>query len=98
MKKINFFFGLLLLMVVSGVKAQDIHFSQVLETPLFLNPANTGFFNGYFRAIANYRNQWSAMGNPYQTIGISMDGGLFKSKRRKAFMGLGFTLFNDRAG
>ncbi len=84
--------------MTSGLKAQDIHFSQVLETPLFLSPANTGFFNGYFRAIANYRNQWSAMGNPYQTIGVSLDGGLFKSKKRKAFMGLGFTLYNDRAG
>ena len=38
------------------------------------------------------------MGNPYQTIGISLDGGLFKSKKRKAFMGIGFTLFNDKAG
>jgi type IX secretion system PorP/SprF family membrane protein len=98
MKKKYFIFGLLLVGLTGGLKAQDIHFSQVLETPLFLSPANTGFFNGYFRAIANYRNQWSSMGNPYQTIGISMDGGLFKSKKRKAFMGLGFTLFNDKAG
>lgn len=98
MKKINYFLGLLLLGSIGGVKAQDIHFSQILETPLFLSPANTGFFNGYFRASANYRNQWGPMGNPYQTIGLSMDGGLFKSKRRKAFLGLGFTLYNDRAG
>ncbi len=99
MKKINYFCVLLLLFgLTSGVRAQDIHFSQVLETPLFLSPANTGFFGGYFRAIANYRNQWSSMGNPYQTLGVSLDGGLFKSKRRKAFMGIGFTLFNDRAG
>jgi type IX secretion system PorP/SprF family membrane protein len=98
MKKINIVFGLLLLGVTSGVKAQDIHFSQVFETPLFLSPANTGFYNGYFRAIANYRSQWSAMGNAFQTVAISVDGGLFRSKKRKAFLGLGLTLFNDRAG
>lgn len=83
---------------VSGLRSQDIHFSQMMETPLFVNPANTGFFNGYFRAIANYRNQWSPMGKPYQTVGVSLDGGLFKSKKRKAFVGLGLTVFNDRAG
>jgi type IX secretion system PorP/SprF family membrane protein len=98
MKKIYLFCGLLVLVLTSGVKAQDIHFSQVFETPLFLSPANTGFYNGYFRAIANYRSQWSAMNNAFQTVAVSVDGGLFKSKKRKAFLGLGFTLFNDRAG
>ncbi|MGZ3900764.1 MAG: PorP/SprF family type IX secretion system membrane protein [Bacteroidia bacterium] len=98
MKKIYFFFALLFIALSGNIKAQDMHFSQVFETPLFLSPANTGFFNGYFRAIANYRNQWSAMGKPYQTIGLSIDGGLFKSKKRKAFVGLGLTVFNDKAG
>lgn len=98
MKKIYYLLGFLVLGGIGTVEAQDIHFSQILETPLFFSPANTGFFGGYFRATANYRNQWGAMGNPYQTIGVSMDGGLFKSKRRKAFLGLGFTLYNDQAG
>lgn len=98
MKKINYLFGLLLLGSFNVMKAQDVHFSQVLETPLLVSPANTGFFNGYFRAVANYRNQWSPMGNPFQTVALSLDGGLFKSKRRKAFLGLGFTLVHDVAG
>lgn len=80
------------------MNAQDIHFSQVNETPLFLSPANTGFYNGYVRAIANYRNQWAAMNNAFQTYAFSVDGGLFKSKKRPAFMGLGLTFFNDQAG
>lgn len=78
--------------------AQDLHFSQLYEAPLYQSPANTGFFNGYVRAIANYRSQWAAMNNAFQTIAISLDGGMFKSKKRPAFMGLGFTIFNDRAG
>lgn len=80
------------------VRSQDIHFSQVYETPLMMSPANTGFYNGYFRAIANYRNQWAAMSNAFQTMGISLDGGLFKSKKRPAFMGVGLTIFSDQAG
>lgn len=80
------------------MNAQDIHFSQVNETPLFLSPANTGFYNGYVRGIINYRNQWAAMNNAFQTIAVSVDGGLFKSKKRPAFMGLGVTFFSDQAG
>jgi len=80
------------------VLAQDIHFSQVHETPLALSPANTGFYNGYVRAVVNYRNQWASMNKAFQTQGISIDGGLFKSKKRPAFMGLGLTIYTDAAG
>lgn len=98
MKKINYILSLLILAFVSDLKSQDIHFSQVLEAPLFLSPANTGFFDGYFRASVNYRNQWASMNNAFQTYALSLDGGLFKSKRRKAFMGMGLTFFTDAAG
>lgn len=99
MKRNNYFFCLILFICTNaGIFAQDIHFSQATETQLFLSPANTGFFNGYVRAIANYRNQWSAMNNAFQTLAISVDGGLFRSKKRSAFMGLGLTIFRDQAG
>lgn len=98
MKKVNYILSLLILAFASDLRAQDIHFSQVNEAPLFLSPANTGFFNGYFRASANYRNQWAAMNNAFQTYALSLDGGLFKSRRRQAFMGIGMTFFTDVAG
>ncbi len=98
MKKSLFAMVLLILQSASLVRAQDIHFAQIYETPLFINPANAGFYNGYVRAIANYRNQWAAMNNAFQTMAISVDGGVFKSKKRTAFMGIGFSLFNDQAG
>ena len=98
MKKIIFIFSFLIVVCNVNLKAQDIHFSNVNEAPLFNSPANTGFFNGYFRAIASYRSQWAAMNKAFQTIAISVDGGLFKSRRRKAFLGLGLTVFNDKAG
>jgi type IX secretion system PorP/SprF family membrane protein len=99
MKKINNFFAILII-VFSGfvARAQDIHFSQIFETPLFLSPANTGFFNGYVRSNINYRNQWASMGNAFRTMAISVDGGLFRLKKRPAFMGMGLTLYSDQAG
>ena len=98
MKKIVYIFSFLMVVFAAEIKAQDIHFSNINEAPLFNSPANTGFYNGYFRFIANYRSQWGAMNKAYQTIAVSVDGGLFKSKRRKAFLGVGLTVFNDKAG
>jgi type IX secretion system PorP/SprF family membrane protein len=78
--------------------SQDVHFSQIQESPLWLNPANAGFMDGYFRAVANYRNQWMSMGKAYQTMAISVDASLLKTKKNKAYLGLGLFVFNDRAG
>lgn len=95
LKLISFAFFILLAVELS---AQDKHFSQLSETPVMLNPANTGFFDGYLRTSTNYRNQWAAMGNPYRTMGLSIDGGILKSRKRPAYLGIGLTMFSDKAG
>jgi type IX secretion system PorP/SprF family membrane protein len=88
----------ILVVLALSASAQDIHFSQIQESPLWLNPANAGFFNGYVRAVANYRNQWASMGNAYQTMAVSIDGSVLKLRKNKAYAGLGLFVFNDRAG
>lgn len=35
---------IILICVANVLKSQDIHFSQIQESPLWLNPANAGFF------------------------------------------------------
>lgn len=89
---------IIVLFISSFGFAQDVHFSQIQEAPLWLNPANAGFMNGYLRAVANYRNQWAAMGNAYQTMAISLDASVLKSRKGKAYLGIGMFVFNDRAG
>lgn len=81
-----------------SIHAQDIHFSQIQESPLWLNPANAGSFDGYFRAIANYRNQWASMGNAFQTMAVSIDAVTLKTRKGKGYLGLGMYVFNDKAG
>src|SRR3954469_25120582 len=98
MKKISLLTFILLCTFFSEMKSQDMHFSQIAESPVLLNPANTGFFSGYFRAIAQYRNQWISMGNPYSTMGISVDGNIFRNFKKSGCLGIGVTIFNDRAG
>ncbi len=88
-----------ILSAVLSVRAQDIHFTQVLNNPLHINPANAGGYDGYERVVLNYRNQWSAANATYSTMGFSFDMPFFQGKRSdKAHLGAGLTFFSDRAG
>ncbi|MBI3502973.1 MAG: PorP/SprF family type IX secretion system membrane protein [Bacteroidetes bacterium] len=78
--------------------SQDIHFAQLSETPLLINPALTGFYDGYYRGILNYRNQWPAMGKSFNTFMGSFDMPLELKKKKGATIGLGAYFYSDRAG
>lgn len=97
MKKI-FFVLIAYVLLLIPCHSQDIHFSQFTETPLLINPASTGVFDGFFRANLNYKNQWSAMGNPYRTMLASCDMPLLEKKKEKAHFGIGGYFFSDKAG
>ena len=80
---------------------QDIHFSQFYFSPLNLNPAQTGFFNGTQRLALNYRNQWklAAGGFPYVTYSASFDMHILDNAMTSAdIMGVGIIAFSDKAG
>ncbi len=51
--------------------AQDMHFSQIFETPLLRNPSLTGIFTGDVRLQSVYRTQWNTVTVPYQTTSLS---------------------------
>ncbi len=53
--------------------AQDPHFSQFFASPLTLNPAFTGKFNGTWRLAANHRDQWPSIPKAYVTTSASID-------------------------
>ena len=89
---------ILIFCVTANVVAQDTHFSQLAQQPLLINPANAGFFDGYARAIANYRTQWSAGGAPFQTINVSFDANAGIKKSRAAYIGLGGYIYEDFSG
>lgn len=89
---------ILVLSITNILKAQDIHFSQFNNSPLTLNPANTGAFNGSVRAIINYKDQWGKVTTPFKTYGFSCDGGLFRNKWQNGYLGIGISIFNDAAG
>ncbi len=79
------------------VNAQDIHFTQFDMTPLVINPAFTGMFDGQVRASAIYRNQWASVTVPYVTYGAAVDLPLF-IERNGDYLAAGLQLYKDQAG
>jgi hypothetical protein len=79
--------------------AQDPHFSQFFSSPLTLNPAYTGKFDGNFRLAANYRSQWPTINNAFRTSTASVDFPVL-SKRLPEFdtWGVGILMLNDQSG
>lgn len=59
---------------------QDPNFSQFFVSPLTLNPALTGKFNGDFRAAGNYRDQWPAISKAFVTSTLSLDMPILRNK------------------
>ena len=96
----NLLAALSFLFITSGaIKAQDPHFSQFFSSPLTLNPALTGKFDGTLRVSGNYRNQWPAFNNVYTTSTISVDFHLLKNKLPDYdTWGLGILALKDQAG
>jgi type IX secretion system PorP/SprF family membrane protein len=95
------------LLVVLGssydLKGQDIHFSQFYHSPLTLNPALSGQFEGKYRLVGNYRHQWADVGPsstkiPFITYAASYDMPVPVSVTENSSIGVGLQLFNDQAG
>ena len=62
----------ILLCVPILLSAQDMHFSMFSEMPVTLNPALSGVTYKQ-RSIVNYKNQWSSVGDKYETYGLSYE-------------------------
>ncbi len=60
--------------------SQDPHFSQFFASPLTLNPALTGKFDGILRAAGNYRNQWPSISKAFITSTLSVDAPIFAGR------------------
>lgn len=96
MKKILLFITL----ISSGliIRAQDPHFSQFFSSPLTLNPAYTGKFDGDWRLAANHRDQWPSIPKAYVTTSASFDVGILKSRIPKGdVFGIGISGLSDQS-
>lgn len=79
------------------IKAQDIHFSQISETPLLRNPALAGIFSGDIRIQSVYRNQWNSVTVPFQTTSVNGEYRL-PVGQGDDFLTVGAQILHDKAG
>ena len=94
-------FFIIVAMVFGGLaKAQDPRFSQYQASPLTINPAMTGYFDGESRLSLNYRTQFYTAGSSFNTGTISYESilnhQLFEAKDQYAIGVIG--LFDQSAG
>lgn len=84
--------------VVVLVRAQDPHFSQFTMSPVFNNPAQSGYFEGSYRVNLNYRNQWNSITTPFLTFLGGLDMPVVRKRPGRDFWGAGLYLLRDKAG
>jgi len=83
----------------AGLRGQDIHFSQFPFSPLTLNPALTGAFEGTARIGGIYRDQWrSVTAFPFRTPSFYIDVPVIRGLRAKDWVGAGMVVISDEAG
>lgn len=85
---LSYVVALVVVLSTFAAKAQDPHFSQYFQAPLYTNPALTGQVNGNYRVTALYRSQWQAFGNSFTTASISAD-------TRNGAWGYGISAINE---
>ena len=83
-----------------ALQAQDQHFTQFYASPLTLNPALSGSFEGTYRFSLIYRDQWKGiLDNPFVTYSAAADFRFNMKKRGKQYkdaVGGGVLFYNDQ--
>jgi type IX secretion system PorP/SprF family membrane protein len=107
LSKIPYFFIFLFILGQSSY-GQEIHFSQFYEAPMYLNPANCGYFKPMIKLNGNYRNQWDnrfvnnntiqTQRSGFNTFHFSGDITFKPKPNSRDLVSLGLVLMNDKAG
>ncbi len=105
MKKISQLLLLVMVLALVGkdAMAQDPRFSQYNASPLTLNPAMTGLFNGNYRVSAIYRSQWRSILNDeatplFRTFSGAVDMRFGNIGNMGDAFGVGLAFLTDKAG
>jgi type IX secretion system PorP/SprF family membrane protein len=80
------------------LSAQDIHYTQFYNSPININPALTGIYNGDQRYMGSVRDQWRSVPVPWFTFSGSYDQKIYLDKHEEGFFGVGGIFNYDRQG
>ena len=89
-------------MCMFSLSAQDMHFSYFQFSPITLNPAATGSFEGTFRIGGIYRDQWGTAGDSFsdgfKQPSFYVDAPLIRGFDKNDWVGVGLGFFRDSRG
>lgn len=89
----------MMLYMTSSLSGQDIHFTNNMVVPTYYNPAQTGAYSGTYRAGLIIRDQWRPSANlPFTSGALFVDSPIIFGFTKQQWLGVGATLFYDRAG
>ena len=100
MKKSNqkFLLAFIALFCCVFLQAQDIHFSQIGNSPLNISPSLTAVFSGDERVVANYKSQWQSVPVSYMTFSGSYERKFVHKRFPNSLFGGGIIFDHDKAG
>ena len=88
---------ILTLFVCLSINAQDRHYTLFNYSPILLNPASAGAFEGTARIGGIFRDQSPTMNNLYTSPSFYIDAPLLNVRKRD-WVGLGISFYSDDAG
>jgi len=81
---------LLMVLISMTVFTQELHYSYYHFTPLNVNPANAGAFNGSYRISGIFSDKQAAITpRPFRTFTLSADAPIIRGIRKQDWIGVG---------
>lgn len=91
--------GLLSMIFSMSAFAQDFHYTQYFHSPLGVNPALAGAFNGSYRINGVVRDQYRGSANKAFTgFSLNVDAPVIRGIRKQDWVGIGLRLEQGSAG
>lgn len=97
MRKILLLFPIIVVLTAVAAIGQDIHYTQYNMSPLTLNPAMAGSFEGTIRVGGIYRSQWRSLlgSNQFETPTVFADAPIIRGFRKQDWIAVGLGATRD---
>ncbi len=81
-----------------SIYSQDFHYTQYFQSPLGVNPALAGAFNGSYRINGVYRSQYFGISKDFAGYSLNVDAPIVRGIRKQDWIGIGVRLESNEAG
>ena len=84
---------------LAPTKGQDFHYTQYFMSPLGVNPALAGAYNGSYRINGIYRDQYRGSATrPFGGFSFNVDAPIVRGLRKQDWIGVGLRMESNKAG